>query len=352
MKIFLAPRSNETSYKNFLSTIESGLDYSIVEPYLDKNAKNVLSGQTKLFAWGNKESKKASWDKMEPDDLLLFYKGREGNEDEGKFLFAGRLLHKQHDRKLGVSLWPPKPNEEPWTCVYFLKDLTSIHMPISVIRDLGEYDKKFDRVQGFMPLNDIGTKKILSRFSTFESFVNHYKQSPAKQESDLEQKNEKTAHSEAQMYILKIGRMLGYDTYSPNKSNIVDAEPLSKYISLEKLPTRYFGDINVIKLVSQIDVIWFKDEKPVVAFEVENTTKIGSGLQRLFPLTDYDCKLFVVAPGKDDKDLDLFEKYINNAPYFTKKKNFIFRTYKQLENWFTAVSENSAITKTFLADEL
>ena len=86
MKIFLAPRSNETSYKNFLSTIEGGVDYSFVEPYLTKKGKKLLSGQKKIFAWGNKETKKSSWDKMSDGDLVLFYKGREGNEKEGKFL--------------------------------------------------------------------------------------------------------------------------------------------------------------------------------------------------------------------------------------------------------------------------
>ena len=34
MQIFLAPRSNETSHKHFLSTIENGVDFSVVEPYL------------------------------------------------------------------------------------------------------------------------------------------------------------------------------------------------------------------------------------------------------------------------------------------------------------------------------
>ena len=53
MQIFLAPRSNETSYKNFLSTIESGLDFSIVEPYLTDEGKKLLEGFRNIKA--NKE---------------------------------------------------------------------------------------------------------------------------------------------------------------------------------------------------------------------------------------------------------------------------------------------------------
>lgn len=120
MQVFLTPRSNETAYKNFLSTIEGhGVDYAVVEPYLSDEGKRVLSGSDRLFAWGTKETTKTSWDKMQKDDLVLFYKGRENEEVEGKFVYAGQLLFKQHSRELGLSLWPPKPGEEPWTCVFF-----------------------------------------------------------------------------------------------------------------------------------------------------------------------------------------------------------------------------------------
>lgn len=353
MRIFLAPRSNETSYKNFLSTIENGVVYNIVEPFLTSEGKKVLSGQSKLFAWGNKESKKSSWDKMESGDLILFYKGREGNENEGKFVYAGRLLYKQHDRNLGLTLWPPKPKEDPWTCVYFLQGLTSIYLPISDIRLFGGYDKKFDRIQGFMPLNDTGTKRIMAEYQSLDAFVNQYRtENKSNEKSDLVNKNEKTAHAEIQMLLLRTGLMLGYDTYCPNKSNIVDGDELRKYITLDKLPTRYFGDENVIKLVSQIDVIWFKDEKPINAFEVENTTKVGSGLQRLFPLNEYGSILFVIAPGVDEKDKLLFNKFMNNDPYFKQKKSFRFKTYKQVEMLFNSVSENTAIKNAFLGEDV
>ena len=56
MQIFLAPRSNETSHKNFLSTIEIGVDFSVVEPYLTEEGKRILSKSDKLFVWGNRET--------------------------------------------------------------------------------------------------------------------------------------------------------------------------------------------------------------------------------------------------------------------------------------------------------
>jgi hypothetical protein len=346
MKIFLAPRSNETSYKNFLSTIENGVDKSIVEPFLDDSGKKILAPSDKIFVWGNKEAKKSSWDKMEVDDLVLFYKGREGNEKEGKFLYAGKLLYKQHSRDLGLALWPPKTGEEPWTCVFFLKDLRPIYMPMSDIQQFGKYELSFDRIQGFMPLNEEGNKAILDKFGSADAFLSHYSVTEDKPliKSDLEEKNEITAHAEAEMLLLKIGRLLGYDTFSPNKSNEAYGEKLQDYISLKELPTRFLGG-DIVRLVSQVDVMWFKDEVPKYAFEVEHSTKISSGLQRLYQLVPLSTKLFIIASGKD---YYLYEKYINNDPYYKYKSDFSFREYKQLENFFKAVSEFSAINETFL----
>lgn len=345
MRIFLAPRSNETSYKNFLSTIESGLDYSIIEPHLEEKGKRLLGDGHKIFAWGNKESKISSWEKMLPDDLVLFYKGKEGEEREGKLVFAGKLLYKKHSRDLGLALWPPKTGEEPWTCIFFLKDLKPIYIPISELANLAGYSKNFI-VQGFMPVNDEGVQNIMKKFGDFDSFIKHYSASEDRQRliSDLEETNEVTAHAEAEMLILKIGRMLGFDTYSPNKSNQAFGETLSDYISLKELPTRFIGT-DIAKLVSQIDVIWFKDEVPKCAFEVEHSTKISSGLQRLCQLTPLSTKLFIIA---SNKDYYLYEKYINADPYYKYKRDFRFREYKQLENFFKAVSEFTAINDVFL----
>ena len=60
MNIFLAPRSNETSYKNFLSSIENGVDYSIIESLLKPEGRAILKRENRIFAWGTKETKKSS----------------------------------------------------------------------------------------------------------------------------------------------------------------------------------------------------------------------------------------------------------------------------------------------------
>jgi|GEM_PF-1041088 len=168
MKIFLAPRSNGTSYKNFQSTIESGIDYAIIEPYLTSQGRIALDTGEKLFAWGNKETKKTSWSKMEKGDIVLFYK-------KGAFVYAGRLLYKQHSKDLSLKLWPAKKNSEPWTCIFFLKDITRINISVKEFNNISGGQYKFGRVQGFMPVKQSVCNLILKKFGTAEAFVEKYK---------------------------------------------------------------------------------------------------------------------------------------------------------------------------------
>lgn len=343
MRVFLAPRSNETSYKTFLSTIENGVDPAIVEPHLDDEGRRRLAAKKRLFVWGNKESKKASWDRMQLGDLVLFYKGREEGEREGKLAYTGALVHKQHSRELGLALWPPKKGQQPWTCIFFLEDLRPVHIPISEVADYAGYSRNFI-VQGFMPLRDEGVQKILKRFGSLAKFLDHYSRRRDDKTVDMDSRTEITAHSEASMLLLRIGRMLGYDTYSPDRSKRAYGEKLRNYCTVDKVPTRFLGEL--VSIIREIDVIWFRDDVPKFAFEVEHTTKFGAGFQRLFQLNPLSVRLFIVS---SEKNRNLFEKFIETDPYYRHKDSFHFRNYRQIEEFFRAASEFEGVSKAFLA---
>jgi len=95
--IFLAPRSNETSYENFESTIISGRPYSFVEPYLNDEERAVLSKFKTISVWGNKESLKSRWEQMKPGDFVLFYA-------KGFFYYSARVVLTKHSVELGTKL--------------------------------------------------------------------------------------------------------------------------------------------------------------------------------------------------------------------------------------------------------
>lgn len=173
MQIFLAPISSEISYKNFLSTIKNGVNFSVVEPHLDKEGKKTLKGRGKLLVWGIKETKKSFWDKIKKGNLVLFYQGGKDAGRNGRFVYVGRLLYKQYNKKLGLSFWSLRQGEKSWACIFFLHDLRSIHIPISDIRNFAGYKPKFI-IQGFTLLNQKGTRKILKKFKTVEKFLAHY----------------------------------------------------------------------------------------------------------------------------------------------------------------------------------
>lgn len=344
MKYYLAPRSNETSYQNFLSTIESGTDYTIIEPFLNDEGKKVLASKPKVFAWGCKESLRSRWEKMEKGDIVLFYKGRENDEEQGKFVYAGELIFKQLSSDLGLALWPPKKGEEPWSCVFFLDNLAEVYVPFSDIREAAGYSEHLDRIQGFQSLNEQGTDALNKKFASFDEFVRTYSSNEPHQLSVLEEDDSITAHAEAQLYLLKIGMLLNYETFCPDKNAEAFGESLKDFISLQVLPTRFIGE-EIKKLVSKIDVIWFKDEVPICAFEVEHTTGVQSGLQRLCQLVPLSTKLFVVSSSKNEK---LYRKFIGADPYYKFEKCFRFKTYRQLEKYFRAVSEFSSVNEAFL----
>lgn len=217
-----------------------------------------------------------------------------------------------------------------------------VYIPTSMIADFAGYSRNFV-VQGFMPLNEEGTKAILEKYGTIEKFLAPFSREPAEGFSDFDEGMEVNAHSEAQLFLLKIGKILGFDTYSPDNSKEAYGEKLGNYCNLEKMPTRFLGEL--VPMIRQIDVIWFKDDVPKYAFEVEHTTKFGSGFQRLYQLHPLSTKLFVISSEVNHPQ---FEKFIESAPYFKHKGMFYFRSYRELEQFFRSISEFEAVNVAFL----
>lgn len=167
--IFLAPRSSETSYENFESTIAAGRSYSYLEPYLNEQEKSVLSKFKEISIWGNKESLKNRWRYMQPGDYVLFYA-------HGVFNYSARVVLTKYSKELGEKLWPYDEDGEPWPCLFFVDNLQEINIPLKSVQELAKYKPTWDRVQGFMKLNKIGHQAITEKFGSIDAFL---KQTPA-----------------------------------------------------------------------------------------------------------------------------------------------------------------------------
>lgn len=165
--IFLAPRSHESAYDNLKSTIEHGIPYSRVSAFLDSRGQQILSGYPNVYAWGNVKDKKASWDLMQPGDLVLFYAKK-------RFIFSGRCLYKQLSEELSDALWPrtPRNKNKPWSCVFFLHDIRPIDIPLEEINDLCGYN--FKALMGFQPLKQEGLEEIKNKYGSIENFLSAF----------------------------------------------------------------------------------------------------------------------------------------------------------------------------------
>ncbi len=134
-------------------------------------------------------------------------------------------------------------------------------------------------------------------------------------------------HSEAEFILLKLGQVLGYDTYSPDRNEKAYGQKLEDLISFNEIPQ--FTTPSLLDTIKKIDVIWFEDEFPVYCFEIEHTTGVTTGLVRLANVSQLNTKLFVVAPEK------VLEKFITETKKLIfRRVRYIFRSYKDLISFY------------------
>ena len=147
-------------------------------------------------------------------------------------------------------------------------------------------------------------------------------------------------HGIAQGMILALGKIYGYETYVPptdQTKNIFQGKSLREFVTIRDCKEIFKGP-NISK-IRQIDVLWFSEDDyglfPVYAFEVEETTKVKSGLDRLLKIPiRFPTQFYILAPSMKEKDL--FDKYINQTPFRNFKNRFLFKLYSELEELYNS----------------
>ena len=151
-------------------------------------------------------------------------------------------------------------------------------------------------------------------------------------------------HGIAQGMLIILGKIYGYETYVPSRDQTIrhfQEKPLRDFVSVSDC-TDIFKGPNVAK-IREIDVLWFNEDDyglfPVYAFEIEETTGVKNGLDRLLKIPQRfrglrDFKSFIIAPT--EKERGLFDKYIDQAPFRDFKDEFVFRFYNELESLYNS----------------
>lgn len=163
--------------------------------------------------------------------------------------------------------------------------------------------------------------------------------------TSLPETKEITNHSEAEFILLKLGQILGYDTYSPDRSKEAYSQKLEDLISLDAIPQ--FTTPSLLDTIKNIDVIWFEDEFPVCCFEIEHTTGVTTGLLRLYQTSQLNTKLFVIAPSDV---LKKFETEMNKTPFNKMRHRYIFQSYGDLIHFYLLAESYTKFKKDFFKE--
>jgi hypothetical protein len=158
-------------------------------------------------------------------------------------------------------------------------------------------------------------------------------------------------HGAAQGMLLTLGKLYGYETFAPANDRTLrsfQGKPLSDFSSITDCSE--FCGRNSLARVRQIDAIWLSEDNdgvyPVYAFEVEHTTGVRSGMDRLVELPErYAAKLFVVAPGEEERSR--FDGLIKLNKFREFRDRILFRDYSQLDNLYNSAVRHDENSKTF-----
>lgn len=134
------------------------------------------------------------------------------------------------------------------------------------------------------------------------------------------------SHEAAEFYLLEVGKMLGHLTYTVDQSKSYGKKRLGEVAILQEIPP--FASDRDLTWARRIDIMWFnEDENPTHCFEVEHTTDIVHGLDRLIQLQHLYVKFFIVAP--EDKR-QKYESLLNRIQYRRIRDRFSFISYEEL----------------------
>ena len=169
---------------------------------------------------------------------------------------------------------------------------------------------------------------------------------PVPQAQTIDGADEEVNHSIAQGMLVSLGRLYGYETFVPASDQTMrsfQGEKLGQLVSVRDCAP-VFPSRNLPR-IRQIDVLWFDEDDdglfPVYAFEVEHTTRVRDGMDRLLKIpARFPARLFVVGPS--DREEQLFERLLGQAPLSQYRRKFVFRRYQQLEKLYNLATQHGA----------
>ncbi|MGD0123865.1 MAG: hypothetical protein ABSF46_00800 [Terriglobia bacterium] len=160
-----------------------------------------------------------------------------------------------------------------------------------------------------------------------------------------EDRLEINSHEAAIAALLQLGNLLDYKTYTAHPGDQFEGKRLGDIATLTDFPR--FPTVEIERSAKRIDVIWVNIESwPEFFFEVEPTTGVTSGLQRMYQVRKSEAKFLIVAP---DEVRPRFFRAISESPYKHYRDKYLFRSYTELKQMFQAALRYRKASDRFFA---
>ena len=139
------------------------------------------------------------------------------------------------------------------------------------------------------------------------------------------------SHALMEGYLIEIGNMKGYSTFSPDKSGLFLDKKIADIISVQHCPE--FTYERVLQHVKYIDVIWFNVRGfPSNVIEVEHSTNFRNSFLKFLELQDFTTKMTIVAPTERREQ---FGREITRPTFETINKRVNFISYDDVEKMYS-----------------
>lgn len=263
-------------------------------------------------------------------------------------VYVGRIigLIREESGTFGDVLGWSRLYRKPWKNVLLLSNVQyKLKWGNSPINDLLKNSKSlYSNFYEFSGSTENELTKILKDNGLYpEIYDEHFKEIPPITIEDKELVDEKITHDLIEGILIDLGNILGFETYTPDKSKIFKDRTLGEMTILQGIPN--FTYPRIVKNVKGVDVIWFNDDFPHTCFEVEHTTNITEGLLRLYQIKAISCKFFIIAPSSRKTK---FDREILKDPFREIRNRYSFRSYEQLLEFYRIAQEYHDKKKHFL----
>lgn len=188
--------------------------------------------------------------------------------------------------------------------------------------------------------------RAYSIFETVEERSGRYRLVSEEETANLaRQAATKRVTNEIQGKLLYIGRVNNYETFAPAEDRAkrrFGGEKLEHLVTVRDLSSQRRFSADELKAIGRIDVLWLRERDgdlvPRFAFEVENSTKIIAGLNRLNTIPWW-CRTRLVIVGEDEKQRRRYEGLLKDRTFQPYANSFEFKYFADIRKLFETSRE-------------